>query len=95
MANARRKKIAKRRSAVNEPDSSYILKVVLYLILGAFWVRFIPQDRVQIPLPIGAFIGLYFASHDRFVIDRKFEYLVLIVAMFVGFWLPIGLSINI
>lgn len=95
MAKAGRKKLTKTKTRTSEPDSIFILKVVFYLILGALWLRVIPHDRVQIPLPLGAFAGLFFASRERFSIDRKLEYLVLIVAMFVGFWLPIGPNLNI
>ena len=95
MAKAKAKKSSRRSTSQSESDSSYLLKIVMYLIIGALWLRVIPGDRVQIPLPIGAFIGLMIASRDKFVIDRKIEYGILVIAMFVGFWLPIGLSINI
>jgi hypothetical protein len=36
-----------------------------------------------------------FAVHDHFQIDRKIEYTVLLVAMFVGFWTQIGVYITI
>jgi len=75
-----------------ESDSVYILKLVLYLILGAQWVR-ITKGSVTVPIPYGAIIGLVFAGHDHFKIDRKIEYALLLVSMFVGFWLPIGLEI--
>ena len=90
----RTKKVSRAKQGP-ETDSWFILKLVTYLILGALWLRVIPFGSVQIPIPIGVLVGLGLASHDRFMIDRKIEYGVLIVAMFVGFWLPIGLSIEI
>jgi hypothetical protein len=45
-------------------------------------------------LPIGFLIGLIFASREHFRIDKKIEYAILLVAMLVGFWLPIGIYIN-
>lgn len=75
------------QKSATELDSTYLLKLVLYLIVGAQWIRFVSPDGLrQIPIPIGLFIGFAFALHDHFQIDRKVEYAVLLVAMFVGFW---------
>jgi len=75
-----------------ELDSVYILKLVLYLILGAQWIR-ITKGGTQFPIPVGLVIGLIFASHDHFQIDRKVEYALLLAATFVAFWLPLGLEV--
>lgn len=75
-------------------DSTYFLKLVMYLIIGSFWLR-IDRNGSVIPLPIGLVFGLIFASHEHFQLDRKIEYAVLLMAMFVGLWLPIGLTIAI
>jgi len=48
---------------------------------------------MTIPIPYGALIGLVFVGHDHFKIDRKIEYALLLVAMFVGFWLPMGFEL--
>lgn len=78
--------------ATRETDSAYFLKLVIYLVLGSFWVKLL-KDATQIPLPIGFLVGLLISKHDKFQIDRKIEYALLLVAMFVGFWLPLGLYI--
>jgi hypothetical protein len=88
MAKAKTKKPSK------EIDSTYFLKLVLYLIVGSLWVR-IDRSGSVIPLPVGLVIGLIFASHEHFRLDRKIEYAVLLMAMFVGLWLPLGLTIAI
>jgi hypothetical protein len=75
-----------------ESDSQYFLKMVFYLIAGSLWLR-ISRGPVTIPLPIGLGIGLWFAHLDRFQIDRKIEYAILLVSAFIGFWLPIGLEL--
>lgn len=80
-------------TASTEPDSTYILKLVLFLIMGALWVRVVTAGGTQVPLPVGALLGLAFAMHEKFQIDRKIEYAVLLVSMFIGFWLPIGFEI--
>lgn len=76
----------------NQVDSAYFLKLVMYLIIGSFWVR-IDHNGSVIPLPVGLMIGLVFASHEHFRVDRKIEYAILLMAMFVGLWLPLGLTI--
>jgi hypothetical protein len=79
----------------NELDSVYMLKLVLYLIIGAQWIRFENANgTTQIPIPIGLIVGMLFAAHDHFKIDRKIEFAVLLVAMFVGFWTQIGIYIT-
>lgn len=77
------------------PDSVYILKLVLFIIVGSQWL-YIGQSPAtgQVPIPIGLILGLIFASHEHFKIDRKIEYAVLVVAMFIGFWLPMGITIT-
>lgn len=79
-----------------ESDSTYFLKLVLFFILGTFWVRlenvsFGSVEHVSIPL--GLILGLFFASHEHFQIDRKIEYAVLLAATFISFYLPVGITI--
>jgi hypothetical protein len=78
----------------NESDSEYILKLIMYLIVGSLWLKVTTTEGSQLPLPVGFIIGLLFASHERFRIDRKIEYAVLLVAMLLGFWLPIGVFVT-
>ncbi len=85
---------SKNKSIAKESDSAYLLKLVMYLIIGSLWVKFTHGDDSQVPIPAGFIIGLLFAMHDHFKIDRKIEYALLLVAMFVGFWLPIGIYIS-
>jgi hypothetical protein len=91
MAKAKTK-IRKATKTSKEIDSTYFLKLVMYLIIGSFWVR-IDRNGSVIPIPVGLIIGLVFASHEHFQLDRKIEYAVLLMAMFVGLWLPLGLTI--
>ena len=78
-----------------ELDSVYLLKLVMYLIVGAQWIRFTNSaGTTQLPIPVGLIIGLLFASHDHFRIDRKIEFAILLIAMFVGFWSQIGIYIT-
>lgn len=87
---AKRKKVA----SAQELDSVYVLKLVMYLIIGSQWLKIVTHSGVQIPIPVGALVGILFATHDHFAIDRKIEYAVLLVAMFIGFWVPLGLQLT-
>jgi hypothetical protein len=77
-----------------EQDGVYFLKLVLYMILGAFWLKISSGEQLQIPIPIGLLTGLVFIRHEHFQIDRKIEYAVLLISAFVGFWLPFGMYIS-
>ncbi|HSE61182.1 MAG TPA: hypothetical protein VLA88_02720 [Candidatus Saccharimonadales bacterium] len=90
--------MAKRnRAATTEKDSTYFLKLVLYIILGSFWLKLSSPlliGSMQIHgLPLGLVIGLLFASHDHFQVDRKIEYAILIIVTIVSFYLPAGIVI--
>ncbi len=88
-------KSKKRIVTPKELDSTYFLKLVLYLIIGAQWLRLtVGNGQTQLPLPVGLFIGVLFASHDHFQIDRKIEFAVLLIAMFIGFYAQIGVFAN-
>lgn len=84
-----------RKNNETEADSAYFLKLVLYLIVGSQWLRIESLPDWSLPIPVGLFIGLWFASHDHFKIDRKIEYALLLVAMFVAFWLPMGTVVQV
>lgn len=93
MAKAKTKK-SKRQP--QELDGVYILKIVMYLIVGAQWVRLSDTAlTTQIPLPIGLLVGSFFAQHEHFQIDRKIEFAILLIACFVGFWSQTGLVVSI
>jgi hypothetical protein len=89
-------KMAKQKNQnKTEPDSSYFLKLVLYVIVGSFWLKF--GNPITIGgflingFPLGLLIGLLFASHDHFQIDRKIEYAILIIVTIMTFFLPAGI----
>jgi hypothetical protein len=86
-----------KKKPVKQPqnmDGVYLLKLALYVILGSMWVKITHGDNLNIPIPVGFIIGLLFAAHEHFQIDRKIEYAVLMVAMLVGYFAPYGLYIN-
>lgn len=78
------------RRPARESDSTYFLKLVLFFVCGAQWLFL----KSTVPLPLGLAVGLLFASHEHFQIDRKIEYAILLVAAALGIWLHAGLQIN-
>lgn len=89
--------MAKKKPSTTENDSAYFLKLILYVLLGSFWLRF--PSSLQIGyitlggFPLGLLLGLLFASHDHFQIDRKIEYAILVLVTIITFFLPAGIVI--
>ncbi len=87
--------MAKKSPPPSESDSAYFLKLVLYVLLGSFWLRFSsPIEIGYITLngfPLGLLLGLLFARHDHFQIDRKVEYAILVLVTIITFFLPAGI----
>jgi len=75
-------------------DGVFLLKLLLYVILGSLWLKVSNGGSVAVGVPIGFIVGLIFSSHEHFRIDRKIEYAALLVAMLFGYFAPYGLYIN-
>lgn len=93
---AKTKTVKRRGPAIaSESAGVYLLKLVLYLIVGAQWLRLENvAGTSQIPLPVGFVIALLFAAHDHFKIDRKIEFAVILVATFIGFFAQVGVYVT-
>ncbi len=90
-----KRRLKRIKSQPTELDSTFVFKIALYLILGSQWLFITSGDgSVQLPIPLGLLLGLLFARHEHFQIDRKIEYAVLLVAALVGFWAHIGLLLQ-
>ncbi len=94
MASSSNKKKSTKKAIATETDSGYFLKLVMYLIIGSLWVKISYGDDNQIPIPAGLIIGLIFARHEIFQLDRKIEYALLLLVSFIGFWLPVGIFVS-
>lgn len=87
----------KQKILPEETDSAFLLKIVMYVILASVWIKF--QEPIDLGfiglsgVPIGLFIGLIVARQDRFQIDRKIEYVVLIVMTIITYFIPAGIVI--
>jgi len=84
----------KKRKTTKETDSVFLLKIVFYLIIGSLWLKVTSGEDLQFPIPIGFLLGLMFVKHEHFQVDRKIEYVVLLLAALLGFWLPFGIYIT-
>jgi hypothetical protein len=82
-----------KKRASQELDGVYVLKLLLYVLLGSMWLKFSHGASLSISAPVGFILGLIFASHEHFQIDRKIEYAALLVAMLFGYFAPYGLYI--
>src|SRR5688572_5126891 len=80
-----------------ELDSVYFLKIILFFIIGAIWLKTKSGDLLPgiSNLPVGFFIGIIFARHDHFMIDRKIEYAVLLLAAILSYIAPIGVVLQV
>jgi hypothetical protein len=84
-------KQSKAKTSAQQTDGAFLLKLVLYLMLGFQWFRLVNDNLTkQVPIPIGLVVGILFAQHEIFKIDRKLEYAVLLVSMLIGFWSQVG-----
>lgn len=87
--------MAKRKLTKNQQlDTTYILKITMYLVLGSQWLYVVYDPSAQLPVPFGALVALMFARHEHFQIDRKIEYAIILLSMFVAFWLPMGITLS-
>jgi hypothetical protein len=90
------KKQLKRKQQENqELDGVFILKIVLFVILGSIWLKITKYGSdLTFPVPVGLIIGLLFTTHEYFRVDRKIEYAVLACAALFGYVAPYGLFIK-
>lgn len=79
-----------------ELDSVYVLKIVLFFIIGSLWLNLRGVDLLPglSSLPVGLAVGVIFARHDHFMIDRKIEYVVLLGAALLSYIAPVGVVLQ-
>jgi hypothetical protein len=88
------KKIKTQKTNQNqELDAVYLMKIVLFFLLGCIWINI--GTEPGIPIPVGLLLGIVFASHDHFQIDKKVEFVVLFMAAVLSFIAPIGFVLNV
>lgn len=86
------------REKVFESDSAYFLKLVIYALLGTFWLKFAhPLVIGGFPLngvPIGLLVGLIVVHQfEKYQADRKIWYAILLVITIISYFMPAGIVI--
>lgn len=93
----KQKKQRWRNTKMPETDGVFLLKVVLYIVLGTFWVKFgQPLELGAISLnglPVGFLIGMFIATRERRQINRKIAYSLLIIVTILCYFFPAGVVI--
>lgn len=83
----------KKKTKQREDENVYFLRLVIYLILGSQWLRISVGDMI-LPIPIGLIIGLLLTKTQKYSLDRKIAYSILLLTAFIAFWLPIGIVLS-
>lgn len=88
----------KGREKIYEKDSTFFLKLVICVILGALWLRLkepIPVGPLEIQgLPIGLIIALILVlGLEKYQFNRKIWYTVLIFIAILSSFTPVGVMI--
>lgn len=81
-----------------ETDGTYFLKLVVFVLLGTFWLRFeTPVTWLGFPLyavPLGALVGFILVRQfEKMQSDRKIWYAILIVITIACYYTPTGIII--
>lgn len=97
---ARNRSVVSRRGyeKITESDSSYLLKLVIFVLLGTMWLKFEqPLDWNGFlinALPLGLVIGLLLVNVvEKLQFNRKIWYAVLILVGIVSYFVPAGIII--
>ena len=91
--------VAKRyKEKIYESDSTYFLKLVIYVLLGTLWLKFAEPIMVAgVPLggiPVGLLVGLLLVRRfEEFQSDRKIWYAILLVVTIISHFVPAGIVI--
>lgn len=86
------------REKVYEKDSTFFLKLVICVVLGALWLRLkepIPLGSLEIQgLPVGLIIALILVLVlEKYQFNRKIWYTVLILVAILSSFTPVGIII--
>lgn len=88
----------KGRENVYESDASYLLKLVIVVFLGIFWLKFntpLTMGNFMLgALPIGFFIGLLLVNRfEKLQFNRKIYYTVLLTMTVISYFASAGIVI--
>lgn len=91
--------VARRGSErIFESDGTYFLKLVVFVLLGTFWLKFAqPVTWLGLPvsgIPAGLLIGLILVSRfEKYQADRKIWYAILLIVAIISYFVPAGIVI--
>lgn len=79
-----------------EPDSIFILKLIIVIIAGSFWIKFAGPTTIFgiyiAGLPIGLLVGLVFIHLlEKRPNNRKIWFSVIIMVTIISYFLPSGI----
>lgn len=83
---------------VFESDSTYFLKLVVFVLLGTLWLKFgTPVSWAGVPIngvPIGLLLGLLLVhKFEKYQADRKIWYATMLVVTIICYFVPAGIVI--
>ncbi len=86
----------KGRENTYESDSTYLLKLIVVVLLGTFWLKFAqPMEIgsfVMTGIPLGLLVGVVIVSRfEHFQYDRKIWYAILVVITVISYFVPAGI----
>lgn len=93
----KQKKQRWRNTRMPETDGVFLLKVMLYIVLGTFWIKFGQPLQLGTALlnglPVGFLIGMFIAAREKRQINRKIAYSLLIIVTILCYFFPAGVVI--
>lgn len=84
----------KNSSKLKHDDGYFLLRLALLALVGLLWIKISLRSGLQLPLPIGFLVGIFIAIRGKREIDRKIQFVVLLMALLVGFIAPLGIYVE-
>src|SRR5690606_21385627 len=93
-----RNRVKRYSEKIYESDSTYFLKLVIFVLLGAVWIKFgQPMSLGVIPIsavPIGMLLGLMLVRQfEKHQSDRKIWYAILLIVAIISNFTASGIVI--
>ncbi len=97
-AKSRASSASRVKEQMFESDSTYFLKLVVFVLLGTLWLKFAqPIIWLGVPFagfPLGLLVGLLLVSRfEKYQSDRKIWYAILLVVTIICYFVPAGIVI--
>lgn len=96
--NYARNRVFSRRGneVITESDGLYLIKLMLVILLGSFWLKFghpiMVGNLFLNGIPLGLIVGLFLVSkYEQFQFNRKIWYALLIITAIISYFLPSGI----